>query len=61
MLPEPMTKREEAELAVSVCLPAKMPDDWPERRKYLEDAQRLIAKANANGANLHLPANLARK
>ena len=58
MLPTSMTPREEAELAVSVCLPARMPADWPDRRKYLTDAQGLIIKANANGSTLHLPANL---
>ena len=61
MLPETMTKREEAELAVSVCVPARMPADWPDRHKYLTDAERLIAQANAGGATLHLPANLKDK
>jgi hypothetical protein len=60
LLPETMTKREAAELALSVCLPAKMPVDWPERSKYLSDAQRLLAKANSQGAGLHLPENLSR-
>ena len=58
LLPETMTKTESAELAVSVCLPAKMPPDWPERKKYLNDAQRLITKANSRGAGLHLPEGL---
>ena len=58
LLPETMTKREAAELAASVCLAAKMPMDWPERQKYLSDAQGLIAKANSQGAGLHLPENL---
>ena len=58
LLPETMTKREAAELAISVCLPAKLPTDWPERQKYVSDAQRLIAKANSQGAGLHLPENL---
>lgn len=35
LLPEAMTKYEAAELAISVCLPSKMPMDWPERAKYL--------------------------
>ena len=60
LLPQPMTMRDEAELAVGVCLPAKMPDDWPDRGKYLEDAQRLIAKARSYGSDLHLPTNLGR-
>ena len=59
LLPETMTKTESAELAVSVCLPAKMPTDWPERKKYLSDAQRLITKANSLGAGLHLPKGLS--
>ena len=58
LVPEPMTKREEAELAVSVCIPAKMPDDWPDRRKYVDDARGLIAKANSYGAALHMPETL---
>ena len=58
LLPETMTKTEAAELAVSVCLPAKMPTDWPEREKYLSDARRLIAKANSQGAGLRYPENL---
>ena len=58
LLSETMTKTEAAELAVSVCLPAKMPMDWPERQKRLSDAQRLITKANSQGAGLHLPENL---
>ena len=52
LLPETMTKTEAAELAVSVCLPAKMPTDWPERQNYLSDAQRLITKANTQGAGV---------
>ena len=59
LLPETMTKTESAELAVSVCLPAKMPTDWPERKKYLSDAHRLITKANSLGAGLHLPEGLS--
>ncbi len=58
MVPEAMTKQEEAQLAVSVCVPAKLPEDWPERHKYLATAQQLIEKANADGASLSLPANL---
>lgn len=58
ILPEPMTKLEEAELAVSICLPAKLPSDWPERRKYLENAKRLIARANSYGGALQLPLDL---
>lgn len=61
ILPAPMTRREEAELAISICLPAKMPKDWPERSKYLNDAQRLIAKADSLGGALHLPPNLVGK
>lgn len=61
MLPPSMTQLEEAELAVSVCVPAKMPADWPDRQKYLEDAQRLIAKARPYGSTLQLPANLTPK
>jgi hypothetical protein len=61
ILPPPMSDLEESELAVSVCVPAKMPADWPDRRKYLDDAQRLIAKARSYGSTLQLPANLATK
>ena len=61
ILPPSMTQLEESELAVSVCLPAKMPADWPDRRKYLDDAQRLIVKARSLGSTLQLPANLATK
>jgi len=61
MLPPSMTRMEESELAVSVCVPAKMPADWPDRQKYLEDAQRLIAKARPYGSTLQLPANLTPK
>jgi hypothetical protein len=61
ILPTSMTQLEESELAVSVCVPAKMPADWPDRRKYLDDAQRLIAKARSFGSALQLPANLATK
>jgi hypothetical protein len=59
IVPETMTKLEEGELAGTVCLAAHMPGEWSERRKYLEDAQRLIAKANSQGAALHLPKELA--
>lgn len=55
LLPETMTKREAAELAMSVCLSSKMPADWPGRQKSIDDAQRLIEKANSQGATLHLP------
>ncbi len=58
LLPETMTKQEAAELAISVCLPSQMPIGWPERGKYVSSAQRLIAKANSQGAGLHLPENL---
>jgi hypothetical protein len=54
ILPQPMTLREEAELAVSVCVPAKMPADWPNREKYLDDARRLIDRARSYGSTLHL-------
>ena len=58
ILPASMTNVEESELAMSVCLPAKMPDDWPDRRRYLDDAQRLIVKARSYGSTLKLPATL---
>ncbi len=58
LLPETMAKEEAGELAISICLPAKMPSDWPERKKYLSGAQRLIEKANSAGAGLHLPQQL---
>jgi hypothetical protein len=58
ILPTSMTKQEEAQLAISVCLPAKMPVDWPDRRKYLDVAQRLIVKARSYGSQLQIPANL---
>jgi hypothetical protein len=58
IVPATMTKQEEAELGMSTCLPAHMPKDWSERRKFLEKAQRLIAKANSYGAALHLPMDL---
>ena len=61
MVPERMTNLEEGELAGSVCLPAHLPEDWPERRKWLENAQRLIAEANSYGGSLHLPTNLDEK
>jgi len=61
ILPPSMTHLEETELAVSVCLPAKMPADWPDRQKYLDDAQRLIAKARSYGSTLRLPVNLTTK
>lgn len=58
MVPEAMTRREEAELAMSVCVTAKLPADWPGRQKYIDTAQHLIAKANANGGSLSLPPGL---
>lgn len=61
LVPKPVTTFEDAELAVSVCLPAQMPGDWPERPKYLENAQRLITKAKSHGAALHLPPNLVQR
>lgn len=60
MVPAGMSKLEEARLAMAVCLPAKMPRDWTERGKYLDDAQQLIVKANASGASLKLPPSLFR-
>lgn len=59
ILPQPMTMAEESRLAVSVCIVAKMPGDWPVRRKYVDIAEQLIAKAVTNGASLHLPETLA--
>lgn len=61
ILPASMTMLEEAQLGMSVCLPTKMPADWPSRRKLLDTAQQLIAKAGSLGSTLHLPANLATK
>lgn len=59
ILPPSMTNLEESELGMSVCIAAKMPDDWPDRKKYLDDAQRLIVKARSFGRMLQLPAHLA--
>ena len=55
MLPASMTRLEESQLSMSVCLAAKMPVDWPGRTKSLEDAQRLIVKARSLGSTLQLP------
>jgi hypothetical protein len=61
ILPDPMTMLEESGLAADVCLTANMPEDWPSKGKLLDDAQRLIAKANSHGVTLHVPVNLVRK
>ncbi len=56
-----VSRQEESTLIMTVCVVANMPNDWPARSMTLHNAEKTIDQANAHGASIHLPTNLAAK